>query len=698
MTKPPLSPEAKSAAPADTEAVDFIRAIINEHMAKGTYQQRVHTRFPPEPNGYLHIGHAKAICIDFGMALEYGGKCNLRMDDTNPCKEDTEYVDAIIEDVHWLGFDWDDRFYYASDYFDQMYEYAEEMINQGKAYVDDLTADEIREYRGTLTEPGKESPCRNRSIAENLALFRRMRAGEFPDGSRTLRAKIDMASPNLNMRDPVMYRVLHAEHHRTGDKWCIYPMYDWAHGLEDSLEGITHSLCSLEFENHRPLYDWFLIQLGVHKPQQIEFSRLNLTYTVMSKRKLLRLVKEGFVSGWDDPRMPTLCGLRRRGYTPESLRNFVAKVGITKFASTTDVVLLEHCLREHLNQIAPRAMAVLDPLKVVITNYPEGQVEYLEAINNPEDPNAGTRQIPFGRELYIEREDFMENPPAKFHRLSPGSEVRLRWGYFLTCTEAVKDAAGNVVELRCTYDPATKGGNAPDGRKVKGTIHWVSATHAKDAEIRLYDRLFVKENPEECEEGQDFTANLNPDSLTMLKGCKLEPSLAEAPAGTTYQFERLGYFCPDNRDSKPGHLVFNRTVQLRDTWAKIAQKEAPKPAPKAPAAEAPVEGVALIGIDDFAKVELKTAKVLAAEVVPEADRLLKLQVEIGSETRQIVAGVAQFYTPEEIVGKTIVVVANLEPAVIRGVQSNGMLLAAKKKRNLRLITVDGDIPSGASIG
>jgi glutaminyl-tRNA synthetase len=699
MTKPPTNPEAESAAPANAEAVDFIHAIINEHMENGTFQQRVHTRFPPEPNGYLHIGHAKAICIDFGIAEEYGGKCNLRMDDTNPCKEDVEYVDSITEDVHWLGFDWEDRFFYASDYFGQMYEYAVDMIKQGKAYVDDLTAEEIREYRGSLTGPGRESPYRNRSVEENLDLFERMKAGEFADGTKTLRAKIDMSSPNVNFRDPVMYRVLHAEHHRTGNEWCIYPMYDWAHGLEDSIEGITHSLCTLEFENHRPLYDWFLEQLPVHKPQQIEFSRLNLTYTVMSKRKLLRLVQEKLVSGWDDPRMPTICGLRRRGFTPESLRAFVGKVGITKFNSTTDVALLEHCLRDHLNQVAPRAMAVLDPLKVVITNYPEGQVEYVEAVNNPEDRSTGTRQIPFSRELYIEREDFMENPPRKYHRLSPGGEVRLRWGYFLTCNEAVKNDAGDVVELLCTYDPATKGGTAPDGRKVKGTIHWVSAAQAVDAEVRLYDRLFLNENPEECEEGKDFTSNLNPDSLTVLTGCKLEPSLADAAVGTTYQFERLGYFCPDNRDFAPGNVVFNRTVPLRDTWAKIAQKEAPRPT-KQPAEQEPneAEGVALIGIEDFAKLQLKTAKVLEAEVVPEADRLLKLQVEIGSETRQIVAGIAQVYTPDEIVGKTVVVVANLQPAVIRGVESNGMLLAAKKKRKLRLITVDGDLPSGASIG
>lgn len=691
---------------AATSAADFIRAAINEDNRTGRYQGCVHTRFPPEPNGYLHIGHAKAICIDFGIAEEYGGKCNLRMDDTNPSKEDVEYVDAIQEDVRWLGFTWDDRFYYASDYFPQMYEYALLMIRTGKAYVDDLSAEEIREYRGTLTEPGRESPCRNRSVEENLRLFEAMKNGEFPDGSKTLRARIDMASPNLNMRDPVMYRILRATHHRTGDEWCIYPMYDWAHGLEDSIEGITHSLCSLEFENHRPLYDWFLEQLPVHRPRQIEFSRLNLTYTIMSKRKLLRLVTEKRVNGWDDPRMPTLSGLRRRGYTPESIREFVKTVGITKFPSTTDVALLEHCLRDDLNRRANRVMAVLHPLKVVIENMPEGAVEELEAINNPEDPAAGVRGVPFTRELYIEEDDFREDPPKKYYRLSPGAEVRLRWGYFITCREVIRDAAGKVVELRCTYDPETRGGTAPDGRKVKGTIHWVSALHAVDAEVRLYDRLFLNESPEEdLPEGADFTANLNPNSLEVVQGCKVEPSLAEARPGSTYQFERLGYFCADIRESSPGHLVFNRAVPLKDTWAKIEQKEAPPPpVPAAPPAggQEPkgetAENVALIGIEDFGKLALRTATVVAAENVPDADRLLKLQIDIGGEKRQIVAGIAQFYTPQDVIGKTIIVVANLEPATIRGVESQGMLLAAKKKKKLCLLTVDGDIPSGASVG
>ncbi|HOQ04367.1 MAG TPA: glutamine--tRNA ligase/YqeY domain fusion protein [Anaerohalosphaeraceae bacterium] len=553
------------------QRMDFIRQIIAEDCEKGTWGGRVHTRFPPEPNGYLHIGHAKSICLNFGIAQEFGGKCNLRFDDTNPSKEDQEYVDAIIEDVRWLGWDWEDRLYFASDYFQQMYDWAVELIKKGKAYVCDLSAEETRQYRGTLTEPGRNSPYRDRSVEENLDLFERMKNGEFPDGSRTLKAKIDMAHPNLNMRDPVMYRILHATHHRTGDKWCIYPMYDWAHGLEDSIEGITHSICTLEFENHRPLYDWFLDQLGIYHPRQIEFARLNLTYTVMSKRKLLRLVKENFVRGWDDPRMPTLRGLRRRGYSPEAIRNFCKVIGVNKFNSTVDYALLEHCLREDLNKTSPRVMAVLNPLKVVLTNYPEGQTELLEAINNPEDLSAGTRQVPFSKVLYIERDDFMENPPKKFYRLAPGREVRLRYGYLIKCQEVIKDSAGNIVELRCTYDPATRGGEAPDGRKVKATIHWVSAAHAFDAEVRLYEHLFTKEDPEDVPEGQDFTVNINPDSLKILTGCKVEPSLKTTQPFDRWQFERLGYFCTDP-DTRDGHLVFNRTVTLKDTWSKIQQK------------------------------------------------------------------------------------------------------------------------------
>ncbi len=554
------------------ERLDFIRQIVAEDCKTGKWGGRVHTRFPPEPNGYLHIGHAKSICLNFGIAAEFGGKCNLRFDDTNPCKEEQEYVDSIIYDVHWLGWDWQDRLYFGSDYFEQMYQWAVELIKKGKAFVCDLTPEQIREYRGTLTEPGRESPWRNRCIEENLDLFARMRAGEFPDGSRTLRAKIDMSHPNINMRDPVMYRILHATHHRTGDTWCIYPMYDWAHGLEDSIEGITHSICTLEFENHRPLYDWFLDELGIHHPQQIEFARLNLTYTVMSKRKLLRLVREKFVRGWDDPRMPTISGLRRRGFSPESIRNFCKVIGVNKFNSTVDYALLEHCVRDDLNRTSPRVMAVLRPLKVVLTNYPEGQVEWTEAVNNPEDPAAGTRKVPFSKVLYIEQDDFMETPPKKFFRLAPGREVRLRYAYFIRCEQVIKDAEGNIVELHCTYDPATRGGNAPDGRKVKATLHWVAAEHALDAEVRLYEHLFTKEDPDQTEEGQDFSANINPDSLQVLTGCKVEPSLKTTRPLDRWQFERLGYFCTDS-DSRDGRLVFNRTVTLKDTWAKIQKNQ-----------------------------------------------------------------------------------------------------------------------------
>jgi len=558
--------------------LDFIRSIVAEDLKTNKWDGRVHTRFPPEPNGYLHIGHAKAICLNFGIAAENkGGLCNLRFDDTNPIKEEGEYIEAIKEDVRWLGFDWQDRLYFASDYFEQMCEYAVQLIKKGKAYVCDLSADEIREYRGTLTEPGKNSPYRDRSIEENAGLFERMRAGEFPDGSRTLRAKIDMSHPNLNMRDPVMYRILHATHHRTSDKWCIYPTYDWAHGLEDSVEKITHSICTLEFENHRPLYDWFLDQLGAYHPQQIEFARLNLSYTVMSKRKLLQLVQEGLVSGWDDPRMPTICGLRRRGYSPESIRNFCKRIGVNKFNSTVDIALLEHCVREDLNKTSPRVMAVLRPLKVIIDNYPADKVEQLEAINNPEDQSAGTRNVPFSKELYIEREDFMENPPKKFYRLAPGREVRLRYAYFVTCTGVVKDENGRVVQLHCTYDPATRGGDAPDGRKVQSTLHWVSAAHSLEAEVRLYDHLFTKENPDDTAEGEDFKSNLNPNSLEVLTSCRVEPSLVGTKPLDRFQFERLGYFCVDP-DSSSGKLVFNRTVSLRDPWAKIqkAQKKKSK--------------------------------------------------------------------------------------------------------------------------
>ncbi|WP_448383148.1 glutamine--tRNA ligase/YqeY domain fusion protein [Desulfosoma sp.] len=553
-----------------TSVSNFIKDIIEEDLKTGKFGGRVHTRFPPEPNGYLHIGHAKSICLNFGLALEYNGLCNLRFDDTNPAKEDVEYVESIKEDVRWLGFDWGDRLYYASDYFEQLYDYAVQLIRLGKAYVDSLSTEEIRQYRGTLTEPGKDSPYRNRSVEENLDLFRRMRAGEFDEGQHVLRAKIDMASPNLNMRDPVIYRIKKASHHRTGDAWCIYPMYDFAHCLSDSLEGITHSICTLEFEDHRPLYDWFLDVLGVYHPQQIEFARLNLSYTVLSKRKLIQLVQEGVVSGWDDPRMPTISGLRRRGYTPESIRTFCERIGVAKRDSVVDMALLEHCLREDLNKRAPRVMGVLRPLKMVITNYPEDATEELEAVNNPEDPSMGTRTVPFCRELYIERDDFREDPPKQYHRLAPGREVRLRYGYYVTCVDVIKDpVTGEVREIHCVYDPATRGGWSPDGRKVKGTIHWVSARHAVKAQVRLYDRLFTKENPNDTEPGKTFLDYLNPNSLEVLQECRVEPSLREAPAGRAFQFERLGYFCVDSRDSTPEALVFNRIVSLKDSWAKI---------------------------------------------------------------------------------------------------------------------------------
>lgn len=554
---------------------DFIREIIKEDLRTGKYGGRVHTRFPPEPNGYLHIGHAKSICLNFGVAAEFGGLCNLRFDDTNPSKEETEYVESIQEDVRWLGFDWDDRLYYASDYFEQLYQYAVQLIKKGKAYVCDLNAEEMRDYRGTLTEPGRESPYRNRTVEENLDLFARMRAGEFEEGSRTLRAKIDMSSPNILMRDPVLYRILKVPHHRTDDQWCIYPLYDFTHCISDSIEGITHSLCTLEFENNRPLYDWVLDELEIYHPQQIEFARLSLNYTLLSKRKLLKLVQEGHVSGWNDPRMPTLSGLRRRGYPPEAIRRFCDQIGVAKANSTIDIALLEHTVRDDLNRRAPRVMSVLRPLKVVIDNYPEKQVEEMDAVNNPEDPGAGTRKVPFSRVLYIERDDFREDPPPKYFRLAPGREVRLRYAYFITCTDFVKDEqTGEIIELHCTYDPATRGGDAPDGRKVKSTIHWVSAAHAIEAEVRLYDRLFLKENPDDVEPGVDFLSNLNPESLEILKSARVEPSLANATPGSIFQFERQGYFNVDPLDSAPGRPVFNRTVSLRDTWAKIegAQK------------------------------------------------------------------------------------------------------------------------------
>jgi glutaminyl-tRNA synthetase len=568
--------DEETAATTPAESADrpsnFVRDIVLDDLKTNKFNGRVHTRFPPEPNGYLHIGHAKSICLNFGLAAEFSGQTNLRFDDTNPEKEEQEYVDSIITDARWLGADWGDRMFYASDYFDQLHAWAVQLIKAGKAYVDDLGAEEMRKYRGSLTEPGKDSPHRNRSVEENLDLFERMRKGAFPDGSRTLRAKIDMASPNLNMRDPVMYRILHASHHRTGDRWCIYPMYDFAHGQSDSLEQITHSVCTLEFEDHRPLYNWFIQQLGIFPSQQIEFDRLNLTYTLLSKRKLLQLVQEGRVRGWDDPRMPTISGIRRRGYTPEAILNFCGAIGVSKTNGIIDLAMLEHFVRDDLNKRALRAMVVLRPLKVVIDNYPEGQSEELEAANNPEDASAGTRKVPFSRVLYIEQDDFREEPPKKFYRLSPGQEVRLRGGYFITCKSVVKNEAGEVVEVHCNYDPETRSGNAPDNRKVKATIHWVSAEHAVSAEIRMYENLFLTENPGDVSEGQDFTANLNPNSLEIITDAKLEPSLEQAKPGDRYQFERMGYFCVD-LDSKPGALVFNRTVPLRDSWAKIEKRE-----------------------------------------------------------------------------------------------------------------------------
>ena len=565
------STETASSTPENSVGLDFLHVRINQDNASGRFGRKVHTRFPPEPNGYLHIGHAKSICINFGLAQEYGGLCNLRFDDTNPVKEDTEYVDSIREDVHWLGGEWDDREYYASNYFDQLYAFAEQLIRDGKAYVDSQSAEEIRASRGTLTQPGTESPYRNRSIEENLDLFHRMRGGEFADGEHVLRAKIDMASPKVVMRDPTLYRIRHAEHHRTGDKWCVYPMYDFTHCLSDSLEGITHSICTLEFENNRELYDWVLDALEVYHPQQIEFARLNLTHTVLSKRKLIQLVKGGFVRGWDDPRMPTICGMRRRGYTPEAIRDFCSRIGVARAENLVEYSLLEFCVREHLNAIAPRTMAVLDPIKVVIENYPEGQVEWFDMPFSQDGSVEGSRKVPFSRELYIERDDFREDPPKKFHRLFPGSEVRLRYAYYVTCKDVIKDADGNIVELRCTYDPESKGGATPDGRKIKGTIHWVSVPHAVSAEVRLYEHLFTSPTPGNTPEGVEFTDLLNPDSMRVVTA-QVEPALAEFPAGSRVQFERLGYFCVDP-DSKPGAPVFNRTVTLKDSWAKIEGKQ-----------------------------------------------------------------------------------------------------------------------------
>jgi glutaminyl-tRNA synthetase len=678
--------------------VNFIKTIILEDLETNKYGGRVHTRFPPEPNGYLHIGHAKSICLNFGLASEFGGLCNLRFDDTNPSKEEIEYVESIKTDVRWLGFDWADREFYASDYFEKLYEFAVKLVRKGKAYVDDLKADQIREYRGTLTEAGKASPYRDRGVHENLDLFERMRAGEFPDGSRVLRAKIDMASPNLNMRDPVLYRILHAEHHRTGNRWCIYPMYDFAHGQCDSIEGITHSVCTLEFEDHRPLYDWFLDEIEIYHPRQIEFARLNLSRTVMSKRKLLELVREGHVTGWDDPRMPTLSGLRRRGYTPESIRNFCERIGVAKRDSMVDAALLEHCLREDLNKKAPRVMAVLRPLRVVIDNYPEGRVEELEALNNPEDPAAGTRKVPFSRVLYIEEEDFMEVPPKKYYRLSPGREVRLRYAYFIKCVDVMKDpSTGEVVEVHCTYDPLTKGGDAPDGRKVMATLHWVSAGHAIPAEVRLYEHLLTKTDPNEGEEGLDYKTSLNPKSLEVLRSCKLEPSLAGASPGSRYQFERLGYFCADTKDSEPGNPVFNRAVTLRDEWAKIqrTEQEARTVQEKTPEPS----GFPPITLEDFSKLDLRVGVVREAGLVEGADKLVKLGVDIGEgRIRQVFAGIRSAYpSPEKLIGKRVLVVANLKPRRMKFGLSEGMILAGSGKGRIAVATFDGDLLPGDKV-
>jgi glutaminyl-tRNA synthetase len=684
------------ATPDKTRTPNFIRTIIEEDLSTNKYGGRVHTRFPPEPNGYLHIGHAKSICLNFGLAEEFGGLCNLRFDDTNPSKEEMEYVDSIKEDVRWLGFDWEDREFYASDYFEQLYEYAIQLIKSGKAYVDDLSADEIREYRGTLTRPGRESPYRVRTAEENLDLFEGMRRGDFKDGSRVLRAKIDMAAPNLNMRDPVMYRILHAEHHRSGNKWCIYPTYDFTHGQSDSIEGITHSICTLEFEDHRPLYDWFIEELGIYHCQQIEFARLNLSYTVMSKRMLLELIQQGHVTGWDDPRMPTISGLRRRGYTPESIRDFCERIGVAKRDSMVDIALLEHCLREDLNKRAPRVMAVLRPLKVVITNYPEDKVEELDAFNNPEDPGMGTRRVPFSRVLFIEQDDFREDPPKKFYRLAPGREVRLRYAYFIKCVEVIKDEhTGEIRELHCTYDPATRGGDAPDGRKVKATLHWVSAACFLEAEVRLYDHLFTAANPTEEREDADYKAYLNPNSLVTLTSCRVEPSLKGAAPENRYQFERLGYFCVDTKDSSDEKLVFNRTVTLRDTWARIqkAQGAATGKSGGAEKGRRPPEPTGEeITIEDFSRIDLRVGLIREAGSVEGAKKLVRLMVDLGEgRLRQIFAGISPAYPePENLVGKKVIVVANLKPRQMSFGISEGMVLSGGDLDRLCVTTFDGD--------
>ncbi len=718
-----VAPVANDASetPVDAEGRDFIRAIVEEDLRNGKNDGRIATRFPPEPNGYLHIGHAKAICIDFGIAAQYGGTCNLRYDDTNPVVEDVEFVDAIEQDIRWLGFQWDGK-HYASDYFEQLYAFAERMVEKGVAYVDSLSEAEIREYRGNYYKKGVESPYRNRPIDENLDLFRRMRAGEFSDGTHVLRAKIDLNSQNMNLRDPVIYRIKHAHHHRTGDTWCIYPMYDFAHPLSDAIEQITHSLCTLEFEAHRPVYDWFIRECDAFASRQIEFARLNITYTVLSKRRLLRLVNEGHVNGWDDPRMPTLVGMRRRGYSPESIRNFVGRVGIAKNDSIVEVALLEHTVREDLNATSPRVMGVVKPLKLVIDNFPEGQVDWLDAPYYPEDPAAGSRKVPFSRVLYVEQDDFREDPPKKWFRLAPGREVRLRYACLFKCTDVVKDADGQVVELHGTWDPESRGGTSPDGRKVLGTLHWVSADHAVDTEVRLYDRLFTKENPNDVEPGKDFLAYLNPDSLEVLPSCKVEPAVADMPAGTRVQFERLGYYCVDP-DSRPGAPVFNRTVTLKDTWARIEAKqgEAPvatkpapiatKPDPVVAAQESAIASAAVparddfkplepeITIDDFAKVDLRVGIVRDAGLVEGAKKLVRLSVDLGEgRLRNVFAGIRKFYPdPSVLIGRSVIVVANLKPREMKFGTSEGMVLAGGAGDTVFVATFDGELPPGEPV-
>ena len=695
----------------DAAGSNFIKDIINEDLKQGRNEGRVATRFPPEPNGYLHIGHAKSICLNFGLAEAYGGTCNLRFDDTNPTKEDVEYVDSILADISWLGFDWEDRLYYASDYFEQLYELAVKLIKDGKAYVEGLDAEQIREYRGDYHTKARPSPHRERPIEENLDLFERMRRGEFKDGELTLRAKVDLESSNMNLRDPVLYRVRHAEHHRSGDKWCIYPMYDFAHGQSDAIEKITHSICTLEFQDHRPLYDWFTKELGFENPpKQYEFARLNLNYTVMSKRKLLELVEEKRVNGWDDPRMPTLSAFRRRGYTPEAIRKFADRIGVARADSMVDVSLLEYCIREDLNDRAARVMGVLDPLKVVIENYPEGEVEYFDCPYHPEDPGMGSRQVPFSRELYVEREDFKEEAPGKWHRLTPGREVRLRYACLLTCNEAIKNEAGEVVELRCTWDPDSRGGTSPDGRKVKGTLHWVSAEQAFNAEVRLYDRLFRDPNPLNVAEGEDWKENINPASLQVLMNCKLEPSLAQAKPGEHLQFERLGYFCVDSVDSKEGAPVFNRTVTLRDSWARIekmqrqerekkekTEKKKQKQQQNQAKKEEGKEGE--INIKDFFKVDLRVGIVREAGLVEGADKLLRLMVDIGEERpRQILSGIRTIYPdPEVLVGRQVMVVANLKPRKMKFGLSEGMVVGGGDDDDFRLACFDAELKPGDKV-